>query len=207
MLTFVTGNEYKYLSTKAKFENKGINIGFYIYDAEELNINDIEIISRQKVLDAYEKVESPCFVIDSGFYIDNYPGCPGFPGAFAKRSGISSNIEKLLKDMQGVTNRSCRFLDCLTFYDGDRFYTFYGESRGTLGKEIRGKKGIKKMSNLWYIFIPQNCTKTLAEMSEEERENRPDNHTSAVLEFINWYKGEYLINVNKRLLQKQKSEN
>lgn len=204
MLTFVTGNEYKYLSTKNKFDSRGINIGFYIYDAEELNINDIEMISRQKVIDAYEILKTPCFVIDSGFYIDNYPRCPGFPGAFAKRSGISSNIEKLLKDMQGVTNRSCRFLDCLTFYDGKDFYTFYGENNGVLSEEIRGEKGIKKMSNLWYVFIPQNCSKTLAEMSEEERENRSDNHTSAVIEFINWYQNIYLVNINKRILKKSK---
>lgn len=202
MLTFVTGNEYKYLSTKNKFAKRGVDISFYLYDAKELAINDIEIISKQKVLDAYAKIGTPCFAMDSGFYIEDYPNNPGYPGAFVKRSGVSSNIDKLLITMKDVQNRNCKFLDCLTFYDGTDFYIFYGESKGKLAMEAKGDTSIKKFSNLWYIFIPQNCTKTLAEMTLIERENRPDNHTSAVIEFLNWYQNIYLMNITKRELKK-----
>ena len=41
------------------------------------------------------------------------------------------------------------------------------------------------------VFIPKNCTKTLAEMTDYERNNRPDNRTDASLEFINWLNNEY----------------
>ena len=44
------------------------------------------------------------------------------------------------------------------------------------------------MSNLWYIFVPKNCTKTLSEMSDEERFYREDNRTDATIDFINWIK-------------------
>ena len=57
------------------------------------------------------------------------------------------------------------------------------------------KKGnpIKRAkSNLWYVFIPNNCDKTLAEMSDEKRKNRNDNHTSATELFAEWYKNVYL---------------
>ena len=37
----------------------------------------------------------------------------------------------------------------------------------------------------------RNCIKTLAEMTDEERNNRPDNRTSATDEFIKWYKLNY----------------
>lgn len=190
-LTYVTGNYGKYISVKEHFKNNNIDINYLNYDFEELDINDIEKISKKKAYDAYNILKSPCFVADTGFYIEDYPNNPNYPGALVKRSGISSNIDKLLLTMKDVKNRNCKFIDCLTFYDGDEYYTFYGESTGTLSKTKRGIKSKKAKSNLWYVFIPSNCNKTLAEMTEEEFINRNDNHTSATLEFINWYKNTY----------------
>ena len=99
--------------------------------------------------------------------------------------------QNLLKIMKDVSDRSCYFLDCLTFYDGNDYYQFFGVSKGTLSKEPKGNESKKYKSNLCYVFIPNNCSKTLAEMSDEERNNRPDNRTSATDEFINWYVNDY----------------
>lgn len=191
-LTYVTGNYGKYISVKEHFSEKQIDLEFLEYDFEEPEINDIEKISRKKVLDAYNILGTPCFVADSGFYIDDYPNNPGYPGAFVKRSGIAKDVDSLLDTMKNVQNRNCRFLDCLTFYDGNEFYTFYGVSEGTLSLSKRGNDIRKAKSNLWYVFIPKNCDKTLAEMSDEERKNRNDNHTSATATFAEWYKKNYL---------------
>lgn len=90
--------------------------------------------------------------------------------------------------MEKVENRTCYFLDCLTFYDGNEFYQFFGTSIGTLSHEQKGESLKKAKSNLWYVFIPKNHTKTLAEMTDFERNNRKDDHTSATNEFIKWYK-------------------
>lgn len=143
----------------------------------------------------------PVFVADSGFYINAYPNNPGYPGAFVKRSGISSNVEELLKIMQNVSDRSCYFLDCLTFYDGKDYYQFFGENRGTLSYAEKGEKNKKAKSNLWYVFIPKNCTKTLAEMTDLERKIRQDDRTSATHKFIEWYKTNY---INVKQFQKTK---
>ena len=150
-------------------------------------------------MDAYNILQTPCFVADTGFYIDNYPNNPGYPGAFVKRSGISSDIEGLLETMKDETNRSCKFVDCLTFYDGNEFYTFYGVSNGTLAYGKRGDSIKRAKSNLWYVFVPDNCDKTLAEMSDEERKNRNDGHTSATELFAEWYKNIYLKQNVKKL--------
>lgn len=157
-----------------------------------MEINDIEKISRKKALDAYKILQAPCFVADTGFYINDYPNNPGYPGAFVKRSGISSDIDGLLETMKKQSNRTCKFVDCLTFYDGNEFYTFYGVSNGTLAFSKKGNPIKRAKSNLWYIFIPNNCDKTLAEMSDEERKNRNDGHTSATELFAEWYKNSYL---------------
>ncbi len=187
-LTYVTGNYGKYVSAKEKFLKEGIEIDYFKCDLDEPEVDDIAFISREKAEEAYQEVGSPVFVQDSGFYIEDYPGRPGYPGVFVKRSGVSSNIEQLLEDMKGVVDRSCYFMECLTFYDGCEFYQFYGFSHGTLSVEMRGHEEERALSRLWYVFIPNNCSKTLAEMTVEERNNRPDGRTSATLEFIEWYK-------------------
>lgn len=191
-ITYVTGNYGKYLSVKRIFETHNINIEYLNTDLQEPNINNIEIISKAKVLEAYKILKSPCFVKDSGFYIDAYPNNPGYPGAFAKRSGVSKNIELLLETMKNVEIRTCKFLDCLTFYDGEEFYTFFGINEGTLSKTIKGNDLKEAQSLLWKVFIPKNCNKTLAEMTEEERITRKDDRTSATELFANWYKETYL---------------
>lgn len=190
-LTYITGNYGKYISVKEKFEKSGIEINYFKCDLDEPNINDIKIISKEKARQAFELLGKPLFVADSGFYIENYPNNPGYPGAFVKRSGVSSNIDQLLQTMKNVNDRSCYFLDCLTFYNGSEYQQFFGVSKGTLSYEPRGVENKKAKSNLWYLFIPNNCTKTLSEMTDEEFNNRPDDRTSATDEFIKWYKINY----------------
>ena len=190
-LTYITGNYGKYVSVKEKFENAGITIDYFKCDLEEPDINDIEFISKEKARQSFEILGTPIFVADSGFYIEDYPSNPGYPGAFVKRSGISSNIVELLEIMKQTQNRNCYFLDCLTFFDGNDYFQFFGVSKGTLSHEIRGEQNKRAKSNLWFVFIPMNCSKTLAEMSDEERNNRPDNRTSATDEFIEWYISNY----------------
>lgn len=187
-IVYVTGNYGKYINVKEHFDSNDIDIDYYNCDIEELDINNIELISKDKVKKAYEKIRRPCFVGDSGFYIEDYPGMPDYPGAFVKRSGISTNIEELLKTMDKVKNRNCRFVDCLTFYDGENYFSFFGVCKGTLSTTIRGNPKREAKSALWQVFIPYNCTKTLAEMTEYEFKNRNDGRTSATEQFIKWYK-------------------
>lgn len=190
-LTYVTGNYGKYISVKEKFESAGITIDYFKCDLAEPDVNDIEFISKEKARLAYEKIGKPIFVADSGFYIKNYPNNPGYPGAFVKRSGISSNIDSLLEIMKNISERGCYFLDCLTFYDGNDYFQFFGISSGTLSYESRGYENKKAKSDLWYVFVPNNCIKTLAEMTDEERNNRVDGRTSATDEFIKWFQNDY----------------
>ncbi len=202
-LTYVTGNYGKYISVKEKFQKENLDISFVKFDLDEPNVNDIYYISKIKALEAYEVLQRPLFVIDSGFYIQNYPNYPNYPGAFVKRSGVSQDIDTLLKTMEKVDNRYCYFLDCLTFYDGNNFYQFTGKSEGTLTRNKRGDYIKKAKSNLWYVFKPKNCSKTLSEMTDEERENRLDDRTSATEEFLAWYK-EYLKNPKLQRNRKDK---
>jgi len=198
-LTYVTGNYGKYISVKEQFEKENICINYFKCDLEEPDVNDIKYISKEKARQAYEILNSPVFVADTGFYIEEYPNNPGYPGAFVKRSNVSSDIDGLLETMKNISNRNCYFLDCLTFYDGREYYQFFGVCKGSLSYLKKGENLKKAKSNLWYVFIPNNCIKTLAEMNDYERENRLDGRTNATLEFINWYKNVYMMQGNVKL--------
>lgn len=192
ILTFVTGNINKGFEIKERFNMEQIPIEIIQMDFKEPEVNDIEIVSKSKVMQAYEILKKPCFVIDSGFNIHNYPNNPGYPGAFVRRSGISKDIDGLLNTLKDVKDRSCEFVDCLTFYDGTDFYCFWGLDEGVITYEKRGIQNKAMRSSLWYIFKPKDSIKTLAEMTDEERIKRHDGHISAKEQFIDWYQKNYI---------------
>ncbi len=187
-LTYVTGNYGKYCAVKRRFENQGLAIDYARLEMEEPEIDNVWLVSREKARQAYDILQKPCFVMDSGFYIEAYPGKPDYPGAMVKRSGIAENVEDLLETMKGVKNRRCKFQDCLTFYDGKEFYQFFHESPGVLAESVRGTLRENAQSRLWLVFILDGYDVTIAEMTEDERLHMDDNRVSAVEKFIKWYR-------------------
>lgn len=186
---FITGNKGKKASFQSKFEGSDVIVETADFKFEEPNINDIEYIAREKVLYAYSKLQKPCIALDAGFYIPNYPGKPNFPGAFPKRELLDKiGLDGLIDNMKDVGDRYCYFKEVAAYFDGIEVKYFYGLSEGYLSEEIKNVDIDKKWSDLWYVFIPQNETKTLSEMTDLERKNRKDNHTSAIDEFVSWYK-------------------
>ena len=131
-LVFVSGNSGKISSVIMYAQLKKIPVYYCSLDFLEPNVNDISYISKKKAEAAYQELGLPCFVSDSGFYIDHYPKHPGYPGAFAKRSKVSSDVEKLLQDMRKVVDRNCKFVDCITYYDGCQFVQFFEEEASIL---------------------------------------------------------------------------
>jgi XTP/dITP diphosphohydrolase len=188
-IVFVTSNKGKVATAQKYFNKYDLTISCYDYDFIEPDINDIDFIAETKVLEAYKMVGKPCISLDAGFYIENYPNKNNFPGAFPKRELLDKiGIEGLIKEMKDVANRYCYFKECLAYYDGKELKKFYGISEGTISSTISESDSDQKWSDLWKVFIPKNYSKTLAEMSKEERENRRDNHTSALEEFSKWFK-------------------
>ena len=186
-IVFVTHNKGKIASANKQL--KGVNFRVFEYDLDEPRSDDIKYISKCKVMEAYKLVKTPCISLDSGFFID---ALNGFPKAFVNFSLETIGISGILKLMDGVTNRNCKFTESLSYYDGKELYQFEGHHDGKLAEKILGNDTNKKWSDLWYIFIPYGYEKTLAEMTDEERANREKirdiNHSvSAMTEFAKWY--------------------
>ena len=184
-IVFVTHNKGKAKSAEKYFKN--LKISTYDFELDEPRSDDLKEIATAKVKQAYKVVGKPCMALDSGFFIDELNG---FPRAFVNFSLDTIGIDGMLRLMDGKENRKCNFGECLAFYDGKDIYYFYGNSPGNLADKKQGLDRQEKWSDLWYVFKPQGFEKTLAEMSEEERENRrkTDGSYSALEMFANWYK-------------------
>ena len=183
-IIFVTHNKGKIASANKQLE--GVNFKIFEYDLEEPRSDDIKYISKYKVMEAYKLVNKPCISLDCGFWIDELDG---FPRAFVNFALDTIGIEGILKLMEGKENRSCKFTECLSYYDGNELHQFMGKHEGTLATKTLGKDTDKKWSDLWYIYQPYGYNKTLAEMTDEERANRTKyNSIDSMREFSKWYK-------------------
>lgn len=183
-IVFVTHNKGKIASAQKHF--KDVSLKIFEYDLDEPRSDDINYISKVKVEQAYKLVNKPCISMDSGFYIDELNG---FPRAFVNHALDTIGIEGILKLMEGKENRSCRFKECLSYYDGKEIYQFEGYHEGKVAEKILGRDTSQKWSDLWYIYKPNGYEKTLAEMSDEERNNRKKiDSVDSMTVFANWYK-------------------
>lgn len=184
-IIFVTSNKGK-IATAQK-DLKSIKVMLFNAELIEPRSDDIKEIARQKVLQAYELVKKPCIALDSGFYIEELKG---FPRAYVNYALDTIGINGILKLMEGVSNRNSEFRSCLAYYDGKTMEFFESKSSGSISELVRGKEKENKWSDLWYIFIPEGFSKTLAEFEEQDIEyyNRTK-EDSCMNKFGLWYEG------------------
>lgn len=182
-IVFVTHNKGKIASASKNLER--VNFKVFEYELEEPRSDDIKYISKYKVEEAYKLVQKPCLSLDCGFWIDELEG---FPRAFVNFALDTIGIKGILKLMEGKEKRTCRFTECLSYYDGKELHQFMGKHEGTIANKILGNDTEEKWSDLWYIFIPAGCNKTLAQMTKEERTNRIKHESiDSMKEFAKWY--------------------
>ncbi|OXM83695.1 non-canonical purine NTP pyrophosphatase [Paenibacillus rigui] len=182
-IVFVTSNKGKIASAQKDLKN----IVVHAYEAEliEPRSDDINEIARQKVLQAYSIVKRPCISLDAGFFISQLNG---FPRTYVNHMLDTIGINGILKLLKDEVNRNCEFRSCLAYYDGDEMKFFESKSPGRISNEIRGNDNEKKWSDLWFIFMPEQFNKTLAEFSTEDFDQyNKIKEDSCMLKFGEWY--------------------
>ena len=98
-ITFVTRNTGKIATAQQYLDDVNVELEPYDYEFVEPQENEIQEITKSKVLQAYELVKQPCIALDAGFYIDELNG---FPKAFTNFALETIGIEGFMKLMQGV---------------------------------------------------------------------------------------------------------
>jgi XTP/dITP diphosphohydrolase len=115
----------------------------------------------------------PALADDSGLEVDVLGGAPGvYSARYAGGGGGGNdvrNCEKLLHELRDVPEegRGAQFVCCiaLAFPDGS-VETFFGYSRGSIGREPRGSTGFGYDP----VFVPHGYESTFAEMTGEEKD-------------------------------------
>ena len=193
---FVTSNEGK-VKTAQKYLDS-LELEYFKYDLLEPRSESLEEIAKYKVMQAYDQVKSECIALDSGFYIESLNG---WPGTFVNFNLDKLSLEGIIKLMEGVKDRRAYFKECLAYFDGKEIKYFYGMSKGNIAFNINDNVNPEQWSSLWRIFIPNNCVKTLSEMSQKERETVKDGHTTSFKEFNNYIKKEIKGKKNKNTFE------
>jgi XTP/dITP diphosphohydrolase len=169
-LVFATHNQHKLREIQEIIGNS-----YQIIGLDELELHEdipetadtLEGNAQIKAEYIYDKLGMDCFSDDTGLEIEALHGAPGvYSARFAgENCSFQDNIEKVLRLLEGVTNRKARFRSviCLIMNGEKRF--FEGKVEGEIIAAQRGTEGFGYDP----IFIPDGFTKTFAEMPLEEK--------------------------------------
>ena len=184
-ITFATGNAGKLAEAQALMPH--VTLAARKIDFAEPRSNDLTVIAREKLRQARKVISGPCFVQDSGFYIE---ALNGFPGSYVNFALSTIGMEGILKLMEGKENRKCGFKQCLAYFDGQHEHIFTAENTGTLAQASAGQDCAAQWSGLWHIYIPEGYDKTLSEFSQDELEARRKNGNGTLGQLADFLKVE-----------------
>ena len=127
----------------------------------------IEGNASQKARYVYDKYGRNCFADDTGLEIEALGGQPGVRSAryAGEDRKAEENMNKVLQEMQNISNRAARFKTVISLIIDGREKQFEGFVKGIILTEKRGKKGFGYDP----IFMPDGYNISFAEMTLEEK--------------------------------------
>jgi XTP/dITP diphosphohydrolase len=137
------------------------------YDELPETRDTLEGNALQKAEYVVNKYQIPCFSDDTGLLVDALNGEPGvYSARYAGLENSSEkNMNKLLKNLEGQTNRSASFETVVALILNGQNHIFKGSVVGEITVEKQGLDGFGYDP----IFIPENGKLTFAEMSKEAK--------------------------------------
>ena len=175
-IIFATGNAHKAIEAQ-----KVLGDTFTLIMPKELGLTE-EIPENGDTLQAnaiekaeylWKKFGKSCFADDTGLEVDALGGAPGVYSAryAGPEKGSEANMTKLLAELEAVEaakgeiSRTARFRTVVALILDGELHLFNGVLEGKIAKERSGNEGFGYDP----IFIPDSYTKTLAEISLEEK--------------------------------------
>lgn len=139
----------------------------------------------QKARYVYEKTGADCFADDTGLEVDALGGAPGVHSARYATDGhdFAANNRLLLKNLEGVENRSAHFRTVIALILNGEEYLFEGRVEGVIATEESGCGGFGYDP----LFVPSGEIITFAEMSAEAK-NAISHRGRAVAELVKFLK-------------------
>lgn len=167
-IVFATNNSHK-LSEVQQILGKH----FKVLSSKDVNcLEDIEETGKTLEENAFikaryikENYHHNCFADDTGLEVEALNGAPGVYSARYATNGhdFEANINKLLKELDGVENRKAQFRTVVALIINAKEYQFEGVIKGKIIDERKGTTGFGYDP----IFVPDGYDKTFAELGDE----------------------------------------
>ena len=171
-ILFFSHNQKKIIEVKQIFKN----IKTKVYDLnsfeqiKEPKETGLTFASNAKIKSKYGQklFNMPCFADDSGFCVDALKNNPGVKSKrfLEKFSNNKAAFEYIISNVVKKKNNKAFFVTAISLTLKENHHIiFIGKISGTVSLEPKGVNGFGYDP----IFIPENHTKTFAEMSLEEK--------------------------------------
>ncbi|MBQ2980017.1 MAG: non-canonical purine NTP diphosphatase [Bacteroidaceae bacterium] len=185
-IVFATNNKHKLEEVRAI-----MGAHFDILSLSDINCTEdipengdtFESNAMEKARYIKDKYGYDCFADDSGLEVTVLNNAPGVYSAryAGEPSNSQRNIEKLMLEMEGKTERSARFRTCIALLLDDDEILFDGCIEGYIIDKLRGDNGFGYDP----LFVPQGYDITFAQMSSQEK-NRISHRAIATKKLIDY---------------------
>jgi XTP/dITP diphosphohydrolase len=178
-LVLITQNKHKLKEITPLFRKYNVDFDTTSHEKHEIRSENIEDIARVAAKVAFETLQRPVVVDDTGFFVDSLNG---FPGSYAGIVLKFIGYEGILRLMTDKVERTSVFKTAVGYFDGQHLESFLGTMSGSVARESAGVGGFGYDP----IFIPDGFTKTYAELTFDEKVSI-SHRTKAFDEFLKWY--------------------
>jgi XTP/dITP diphosphohydrolase len=121
--------------------------------------------AREKSMVIHRLTGLDCFSEDTGLEVDALNGAPGVRSAryAGEHANTNDNLQKLLAEMKGISNRAARFRTVISLVLNGQEYIFEGDCEGTITESASGTAGFGYDP----VFMPAQYDQTFAALGIE----------------------------------------
>lgn len=186
-LVFATHNLHKVKEVAAiigsRFIIKSLSDLSFFEDIPE-TADTISGNALQKARFVFSRFHCNCFADDTGLIVEALDNRPGVYSAryAGENASYEDNVRKLLKELEGKTNRKAAFVTVIAVIIDGKEYLFEGRIEGEIIKETRGTGGFGYDP----VFLPAGSELTFAEM-EESLKNKMSHRAVALNKMLGYF--------------------
>lgn len=141
----------------------GFDVERIAVDLPEIQSIDPGDIVEAKARGAYETLERPVLVEDSGLSVRAWGG---FPGALVRWLEKGAGVAAIPRMLASWEDRRATAICVVALFDGARLVAARGECEGSIAPAPRGESGFGWDS----IFVPEGENRTFAELGPEGKD-------------------------------------
>ncbi len=186
-LVFATHNLHKVKEVAAiigsRFIIKSLSDLSFFEDIPE-TADTISGNALQKARFVFSRFHCNCFADDTGLIVEALDNRPGVYSAryAGENASYEDNVRKLLKELEGKTNRKAAFVTVIAVIIDGKEHLFEGRIEGEIIKETRGTGGFGYDP----VFLPAGSELTFAEM-EESLKNKMSHRAVALNKMLEYF--------------------